>query len=131
MNNKGFTLVEVLAVVAILGILAGVAVMEVGKYINSSRKQAYDTMMDSAYAAATNYYLENNISDNTEVTFEELVNSKHLEEPIDPNMDGVSCYRGSDSSLESKVIIRVGDNPTFEVKLYCPSGYSDSKTYSE
>ena len=44
MNNKGFTLVEILATIAILGILSGIVIGGVQKYIEKSRQQAYDTM---------------------------------------------------------------------------------------
>lgn len=40
-NNKGFTLVELLAVVIILGIILIIAVPSVSKYINDSRKNTY------------------------------------------------------------------------------------------
>lgn len=129
MNKKGFTLIEVLAVVAIIGILGGVAVREVGKYIYDSRTQAYDTIMTSSYDAAVSYYLDNSIEGQVTITLEELVDLKYLEEPFDPKKEGTLCYKGSNSSNVSSVKITGGENPTFLVKLYCPSGFNSSKTY--
>ena len=51
MNKKGFTLVEILAVVAILSIMSGVAVAGVSKYLSQSKSQAYESMEKSAYDA--------------------------------------------------------------------------------
>ena len=41
MKNKGFTLIEILAVVIILGVIAMITIPSVSKYINDSRKEAY------------------------------------------------------------------------------------------
>ena len=41
MNKKAFTLVELLAVIVILGILIAIAIPQVTKYIESSKKSAY------------------------------------------------------------------------------------------
>ena len=43
MNKKGFTLVELLAVVVILSVLLGIAIPAVTNYIVTSEKQAYIT----------------------------------------------------------------------------------------
>ena len=42
-NKKGFTLIEILAVIIILGILLIIAVPSISNYINDSRKHAYIT----------------------------------------------------------------------------------------
>lgn len=59
-NNKGFSVIEVLAVVVILGILTAVAIPSVTRYITRSRKQAYETMEKSIYDGARNYVLDEN-----------------------------------------------------------------------
>ncbi len=42
-NNKGFTLIEILSVVIIMGIIILIAVPSVSKYVNDSRISAYVT----------------------------------------------------------------------------------------
>ena len=48
MNKKGFTLVELLAVIVILAIIMIIATMNVGKVITRSRTQAFESNMDLA-----------------------------------------------------------------------------------
>ena len=50
-NNKGFTLVELLAVIVILGLLMAIAIPSVTKYITQSRVKTLVTTMDSYITA--------------------------------------------------------------------------------
>ena len=54
MNNKGFTLVEIIAVIAILGILSGIGIMAATKYIDNSRQKVLSSMKESMYNATEN-----------------------------------------------------------------------------
>ena len=57
-NNKGFSLVELIIVIAILAILAGVLAPQLIKYIDSSRKST-DVQNGQAIATAVNIALAN------------------------------------------------------------------------
>ena len=46
MNKKAFTLIELLAVIIILGILMLIAIPSVTNYINNSRKSTYVTTVN-------------------------------------------------------------------------------------
>ena len=52
-NKKGFTLVELLAVIVILGLLMAIAIPSVTKYITQSRKKTLISSVDSYVTAVT------------------------------------------------------------------------------
>lgn len=61
-SKKGFTLIELLVVIAILGALAGVAVPNVGKFINSGNTEAMDTELHNVKLAMTLGMISNNLT---------------------------------------------------------------------
>ncbi len=109
-NNKGFTLVEILGVVTIVGILSTVTLIAYYRYVDKAKQNRYDGLAKSAYRAAQSYAIEN--PSITSVTLANLVDSDLLENYSDPNSDG-NC-EGS--------IVTI-NNDSYDVKLCC-SNYS-------
>jgi len=90
MNNKGFTMVEILGVVVIMGILMAVAVGAVSLYRDRATNQAYDTLAKSASGAAANYIMD--YPDNKgAVLLEDLHDDQYIERPADPNNENKDC----------------------------------------
>ena len=58
-NEKGLTLVELLAVIVILGIIAAIAVPSIGGIIQNSREKAVIADAQNALSAASLYFVDN------------------------------------------------------------------------
>ena len=97
MNNKGFTMVELLASVAILGILSGLAITAVSAILNKAHEEYYNSQEKNLVLAAQAYYNSNKtklpkvIGKKAEVTATTLKESNYLKETL-KNYDGKPCY---------------------------------------
>lgn len=65
-NNKGFTLVELVIVIAILAILVGLLAPQYTKYIEKSKKSADVNNMDELVKAVEVYVIDNATKDKME-----------------------------------------------------------------
>ncbi len=59
LNNKGFTLIEVLAVIVILSILMAIMVPSVGNIMKKNKEDNYQNLKDSIISAAKIYISDN------------------------------------------------------------------------
>ena len=107
LNNKGFTLVEILGTVAILGILTGIAIQAYSRYISSSRNKAYQFMVQSAETAMENYVME--YPSVTSATFQELNEKGYLKLTKDPTNSSKVC--------KGKVTLETGSGDVNGVSL--------------
>jgi type IV pilus assembly protein PilA len=78
-NEKGLTLVELLAVIVILGIIAAIAVPAIGNIIDNSRVKAIKADAQNVLAAANLYFIDNT-DDDGKVTVSELKTANVLED---------------------------------------------------
>ena len=89
LNNKGFSLVEILAAIAILAILMAIASTAYNRYKRHARQQAYDTMAISTTTAAKNYMMEN--VKQKYITFETLLDQEYIDTLQDPRYREEEC----------------------------------------
>jgi prepilin-type N-terminal cleavage/methylation domain-containing protein len=74
-GEKGFTLVELLIVIAILGIIAAVVVPNIGKFTEKGYVEAANAEVDAISTAAMGYYLDH---DSCPATVAALVSEGYL-----------------------------------------------------
>lgn len=90
-NQKGLTLIELLAVIVILGIVAAIAVPSIGKIIDNSNKDAHVANAEAMVNAAKLYVSSQNISVSdkeatpTNITLETLIANGFMDDIKDPS----------------------------------------------
>ena len=88
-NIKGFTLVELLGVIVIMGIISAIAIVAYTNHLNTARNKAYDILARSAANAASSYSMTHIGVES--VTLQELVDEQFLENVNDPIGQGKKC----------------------------------------
>lgn len=101
-NKKGFTLTEILAVIAILGVILAIAVPSYNSLSKKFEKEYYDKLQGSVLAAAKSYYKENAELRPAELLYSNVVTFSKLIE--NKNIDDIKGYK-SNSNLKGRVII--------------------------
>lgn len=137
LNKKGFSLIELLATIAILGILMSVAVGAVTIYLNKSREQAMDTIASTSYDGMVNYMMEKNIllnpkgEDNSELTIniDVLFQEQYIEKPIDPYNKGTTCKGTVTVTNETSSSTTGLDDYRYKVEVRCSGGHQVVKQY--
>lgn len=114
MKNKGFTLMELLAVLVLLAVLALMIFPAVEKYLNQSREESNQVETSNIIAATKNWEADNTskIPDNGEtytLTLGELIDGGYIEDVINHKTD-------EKLSRETKIIIK-NKNETFEYEV--------------
>ena len=84
MNKKGFTLVEILADIVILGILMSIAIISISRILDNSKQGFYENVEDQLILAAKSYYndhrtlLSQSVGQTRKVTIETLIKNNYL-----------------------------------------------------
>ena len=101
-NKKGFTLTEILAVIAILGVILAIAVPSYNSLSKKFEKAYYEKLEGSVLAAAKSYYKENAESRPAELLYSSVVTFSELKE--NKNIDDIKGYK-SNIDLKGRIII--------------------------
>lgn len=117
-NRKGFSLVELLAVISIIGILSGVAMSAYSKYTSKATTKSYDSLAKSAIVAAESYLSANSYK--SEISINELYTKSYLSNINDPGDTNKKC-----TGVVSVTTNAASDNALekydYSVTVCCPS----------
>ena len=105
MNKKGFTMLELLAVIIILGILITLAYMGVSRYLNQARNATYSDFEQNIKDGVTNYLIDHtgtipNEGESLVVDVKKLVCEGYVEDLQDPRESSKTC------NLDSYAIVK-------------------------
>ena len=146
-NNKGFTLVELLSVITILAIVIALVIPASIKIINDGKQTSYDLVLKSIYSAAQDYTMDNkssilalrSINGSYDISLEDLADLGYIKLPIlnhltNENFDAINTYVTIQKkptgdyiytlSSGSAVFTILGDNPD-TVSCSATGNYSD------
>jgi len=91
-NSFGFTIVELLAIIVVLGVVIGIAVPAVNTIINRSKTESYNDQVAYIERAAKNFVDDNDVSLETSeeyvVQMTNLCNNGYLKCPINNPLNG-------------------------------------------
>ena len=131
-NKKGFTIIELMAVIVIMGILMGVAVPAATKYIKKAKKNSYEAMEESSYLAAQNYIVDTGKiikRSGYTIQIQDLVDKQYLDPLIDPDKKDNSTCGGTVVVNVKKGSGNALDVYEYVVNLHC-SSYSRTKKFT-
>lgn len=120
MNHKGFTLVEMLATLLLLGLIITIVLVSANKLIKTSDEKYYKTQEHMFLLAGKEYFVDyrnslpKTIGETTRVTLKTLVKEAYIE-PI-KSVTKEDCH-GDNSYVE--VTKQSSTNYTYKVKLSC------------
>ena len=131
-NKRGFTLVEIIATVVILGILLTTAVVGYSKYIESSKKNYYTTQEKLITQAGRDFFNDNRgylptmVGEENCVTLKTLITNKYIEEVKDYNKN--NCDKEKTKVCAQKISLT---KYNYDTLLICDKDETSATIYSE
>ena len=133
-NQKGLTLVELLAVIVILGIIAAIAVPAIANIIDNSRKDAHVANAEALYDAARLAIVAENISasEDNEWTFDAIEEEDESEDTtinlvVDGYLDNPPEDPEGDGTYDNAQVVYNGDTYNITLDDY----FADDATITE
>lgn len=115
-SRKGFTMLELLAVIIILGILLTLAYVGVSQYISQTNDTVYEDFEKNITSGVTNYLIDHSgsipsVGESLVVDVEKLVCEGYIEDLEDPREASKTC------NLESYAIVKRNNNTGYNMDI--------------
>lgn len=116
LNKKGFTMLELLAVIIILGIVMTLAYMGVSKYLDQARDATYEDFENNITSGVTNYLIDHTgyipaEGESLVVDVEKLVCEGYVENLQDPSETSKTC------NLKSYAIVKRNSDTGYNMDI--------------
>ena len=112
MKKNGFTLVELIAVISIIGVLTLISVPAVSSLMNGFRDDYYKRLEKSVEAAAREYASDTKVQSGT-VSIKTLIEGSYISE--------VKDYKKEDCNKDSSTVSFNKTTNKYTVHLICPT----------
>jgi len=126
MNNKAFSLIELLIVIVLLALISSIGVISYNSIIDNSKKQVYKSYENTMKSSSEMYFIDNPneipLIGNTKIISLNELDIEPIVNPDNPN----------DFCLNSKVIVTRSDNTdnnlslNYKVCLICNDYITDN-----
>lgn len=115
-SRKGFTMLELLAVIIILGILLTLAYVGVSQYISQTNDTVYEDFEKNITSGVTNYLIDHSgsipsVGESLVVDVEKLVCEGYIEDLEDPREASKTC------NLESYAIVKRNNDTNYNMDI--------------
>ena len=93
MKKTGYTLIELLAVIVILGVVGGAAIFSYTQYSKHARDKAYENLEETLFEGAQNYYMDHidKLVSGASIDSNTLINGNYIDKLADPGDNNGSC----------------------------------------
>lgn len=123
-NNRAFTMLELLAVIIILGILMSLAYMGVSQYLKQARDSTYEDFEKNITSGVTNYLIDHTGSipeegESLVVDVSKLICEGYIETLTDPNESSKTCNLESYAIVTRENDVSYNMNIKYEACLKC------------
>ena len=113
MNEKGFTMIELLVTIALLAIISTISVISITSFVNKSKENNYEILKNTVIEASKEYTADNRYGDiSSSITAKYLLDNHYITGNLtDPKT-------GKNIDLDSVIITITyqNNNYTYEIK---------------
>lgn len=118
LDKKGFTIVEILAVVFILGVISSIAIIGVTRYKYDAINNDYEALAKSAFNAMEEYVMANQYE--TKANLKKLEKENYLSNRKDPASKNIDCDGAVVVEQKERENNKI-DEDIYIVYLCCPN----------